>query len=88
MTYEDTVNYLSESEREVMGLIFALAGYPAHEVYETVPFMLLDSLEAIDADRIARLIEHIEEYSDYLIIALLPEDAAALDNGDKIITKI
>lgn len=87
-TYEDTVDHLSESEREVMGLIFVLAGYLAHEVYETVPFMLLDSLEAIDADRIARLIKHIEEYSEYLIIALLPEDTAVLDNEDKMITNI
>jgi len=46
--YEDTVDHLSESEREVTGLIFALAGYLAHEVYEDVPFMLLDSLEALD----------------------------------------
>jgi chromosome segregation ATPase len=77
-TYEDTVDHLSESEREVTGLIFALAGYLAHEVYETVPFMLLDSLEAIDATRIARLVEYVEGYSDYLVVALLPEDAAAL----------
>lgn len=42
-TYEDVVENLSECEREVTGLIFGLAGYLAHDVYETVPFMLLDS---------------------------------------------
>lgn len=42
--YEDTVNHLSESEREVTGLVFALAGYLVHDVHEQVPFMLLDSL--------------------------------------------
>jgi len=78
-TYEDTVKNLSESEREVTGLVFALAGYLAHKVHETVPFMLLDSLEAIDSERIATLIEYFEEYSDYLVAALLPEDAAALN---------
>jgi chromosome segregation ATPase len=78
-TYEDTVDNLSESEREVTGLIFALSGYFAHDVYETVPFMLLDSVEAIDADRIATLVEYLEGYSEYLVVALLPEDAAALD---------
>ena len=77
-TYEDTVDHLSESEREVTGLVFALAGYLAHEVYETVPFMLLDSLEAIDSERIAALVEYVEEFSEYLVVALLPEDAAAL----------
>jgi len=31
-TYEDTIAYLSESEREVTGLVFALAGYLAHDL--------------------------------------------------------
>lgn len=78
VTYEDTIEHLSESEREVTGLIFALAGYLAHEVYEIVPFILLDSLEAIDSDRIAVLVEYLEEFSDYLLVALLSEDAEAL----------
>ncbi len=77
-TYEDTVDHLSESEREVTGLVFSLAGYLAHEVYEQIPAILLDSLEAIDSDRIAALIEYLEQYADNLVVALLPEDAAAL----------
>lgn len=77
--YEDTVDHLSESEREVTGLVFALAGYLVHDVAETVPFILLDSLEAIDSDRIARVVEYFREHADHLIAALLPEDAAALD---------
>jgi len=77
-TYEDTVDHLSESEREVTGLVFALAGYLVHDVHETVPFILLDSLEAIDADRIAAVVEYLESYADNLVVALLPEDAAAL----------
>jgi chromosome segregation ATPase len=87
-TYEDTVEHLSESEREVTGLVFALAGYLAHEVYETVPFMLLDSLEAIDSGRIAALIEYIEEFSEYLVVALLPEDAAALSEKHRRVSDI
>jgi len=78
-TYEDTIDNLSESEREMTGLIFALSGYFAHDVYEQVPFILLDSVEAIDADRIATLVEYLEGYSEYLVVALLSEDAAALD---------
>ncbi|MFB1064573.1 archaea-specific SMC-related protein [Natrinema sp. H-ect4] len=76
--YEDTVANLSESEREVIGLIVALAGYLVHEVYQHVPFMLLDSLEAIDSDRIADLIDYFSEYAPYLIVALLPEDASGI----------
>lgn len=76
--YEDTVEHLSESEREVTGLIFALAGYLVHEVHEVVPCMLLDSLEAIDSHRIASLIAYFEEFVPNVVVALLPEDAAAL----------
>jgi len=71
--YEDTVDHLSESEREVTGLVFALAGYLVHDdVHETVPFILLDSLEAIDSDRIARVVDYFRTHADYLVAALLP----------------
>jgi predicted nucleic acid-binding Zn-ribbon protein len=79
-TYEDSVAHLSESEREVTGLVLALAGYLVHDVHEEVPFMLLDSLEAIDAKRIAQLVEYLEQYASYVVVALLPEDASALDD--------
>jgi predicted nucleic acid-binding Zn-ribbon protein len=80
VVYEDTIDHLSESEREVTGLVFALAGYLAHDVHETVPFILLDSLEAIDADRIAAVVEYFDAFADYLLVALLPGDARALDD--------
>jgi len=80
-SYEDTVNHLSESEREVAGLVFALAGYLVHDVHEKVPFMLLDSLEAIDSARIAELVEYFQAFPDYLVVALLKEDAQALDES-------
>jgi DNA repair exonuclease SbcCD ATPase subunit len=79
--YEDTVDHLSESERAVTGLVFALAGYLVHDVAEAVPFMLLDSLEAIDAERIAALVEYFADEVPYLVVALLPEDAVALDDS-------
>jgi len=77
--YEDTVEHLSESEREVIGLVVALAGYLVHDVHETVPVMLLDSLEAIDATRIARLLDYFADFATYLIVALLEEDASRID---------
>ncbi|MFB6108052.1 MAG: archaea-specific SMC-related protein [Haloplanus sp.] len=87
-TYEDTIDHLSESEREVTGLVCALAGYLVHEVYEDVPFVLLDSLEAIDSERISLLVEYLAEYADNLVVALLPEDAAALSESYPRITDI
>jgi DNA repair exonuclease SbcCD ATPase subunit len=88
VTYEDEFEHLSESEREVTGLVFALAGYLAHDVYEEVPFILLDSLEAIDSERIATLVEYMGEYAECLVVALLPEDAAALDDEYERIAEI
>ncbi|MFB6150510.1 MAG: archaea-specific SMC-related protein [Haloarculaceae archaeon] len=87
-TYEDSIDHLSESEREVTGLIFALAGYLTHDVYETCPFLLLDSIEAIDSDRIARLVDYVADYAEYVVVALLPEDAQALDDDYRRVTDI
>lgn len=87
-TYEDTIDHLSESEREVTGLMFALAGYLVHELHETVPFMLLDSVEAIDAERLADLVSYFAEYVEYLVVALLPEDAQALPSEYTRVTEI
>jgi DNA repair exonuclease SbcCD ATPase subunit len=86
--YEDTVDHLSESEREITGLILALAGFLAHEVYEDVPYILLDSLEAVDSERIAKLVDYVSDYADYLVVALLTEDAQAVDGDHRRITEI
>ncbi len=86
--YEDTVDHLSESEREVTGLVFALAGFLVHDVHEVVPVILLDSLEAIDSDRIARVIEYFQTHVEHLVAALLPEDAEALPADYAYVTDI
>jgi DNA repair exonuclease SbcCD ATPase subunit len=88
VTYEDTVGNLSESEREVTGLVFALAGHLTHSVADEVPFLLLDSLEAIDSERIAMLVEYFEQHAKFLVVALLPEDAAPLDDSYSEVTEI
>jgi hypothetical protein len=50
--------------------------------------MLLDSVEAIDANRLADLVEYVAEYSDYLVVALLAEDAAALSDDYEYVQNI
>lgn len=60
------------------GLVFALAGYFAHDLPEVVPFVLLDLLEAIGAERVASPIEYFDECTEYLLVALPPENAEAL----------
>jgi DNA repair exonuclease SbcCD ATPase subunit len=86
--YEDTVDHLSESEREVAGLVFALAGYLVHDLSEEVPFVVLDSMEAIDADRIAATVDYFGAHAPNVVIALLPEDASALDRDYQRITDL
>jgi hypothetical protein len=65
----------------VTGLVFALAGYLVYDVHKAAPFMLLDSLEAIDSERIAKLVEYFADYGQYLVVVLLPEDDRALDSS-------
>jgi hypothetical protein len=62
--------------------------YRSPDLYEHLPSMLLDPLETIDSDRIAALVEYFSEYAEYLVVALLPEDAAALDDDYQRVTEI
>jgi len=81
--YEDTVDTLSESEREVVGLVIALAGYLVHDVASDVPFLLFDSVEMIDADRMAALLEYVTSQTevDFLVAALLSKDTEAIQKS-------
>jgi hypothetical protein len=45
--YEDTVDTLSKSEREVVALVVALAGYLVHDVASAVPFIVIDAVEML-----------------------------------------
>jgi hypothetical protein len=42
----------------------------------------------IDSERIATLTEYLEAYTEYLVVALLPEDANALDDEYRRIEEI
>ena len=49
---------------------------------------IVEVLEAIDSNRVVDLIEYFESYVDYLVVALLPEDASALDGEHTFITEL
>jgi len=53
----DTVEHLSESECEVTILVYVFAGNLVNDVGDVLSVMLVDSLEAVDAKRIATLIK-------------------------------
>lgn len=77
--YEDTIDTLSKSEREVIGLVVALAGYIAHGVSSELPIVVIDAVEMLDADRIYGLLTYFKQHADYVVTAVLPEEADELD---------
>ena len=81
-TTQDTIDNLSESEREVTGLIFALTGYLVHDVADVFPVTLMDSIEMVDSNRIEQLLQYYGQYTEYLIVAALPADADQIDVGE------
>lgn len=76
--YEDVVEHLSKSEREVVGLVVALAGYIVHDVADEVPVVVIDAIEMLDADRIQSLLDFFARHATYVLAATLPEEAAEL----------
>jgi len=79
--YDDTVDNLSKSEREVIGLVVALAGYLAHGVGDELPFVVVDAVEMFDAARIQGLVEHFDRYATYVVATVLPAERAEIDDA-------
>ncbi|MFB6234469.1 MAG: archaea-specific SMC-related protein [Halopenitus sp.] len=78
--YEDVITNLSKSEREVISLVVALAGYIAHDVADELPIVVVDAVEMLDAARIEGLLEYFSQYADYVVMAVLPEEAKELED--------
>lgn len=78
--YEDTIENLSKSEREVISLVVALAGYLAHDVANELPIIVIDAVEMLDAERIQGLLEYFSQYAHYVVMAVLPEEGKELAN--------
>ena len=49
------------------------------DLEETAPMVLFNSVESIDATRLERLFEYINDYAPFLVCALLPAEASAID---------
>lgn len=50
--------------------------------------MLLDSLKAIDAERITTPLDNLTEHTGYLFVALLPEGVESLPDEYTYVTEI
>ncbi|WP_254525728.1 archaea-specific SMC-related protein [Natrinema caseinilyticum] len=74
-TQQDSLDHLAESEREMVGLVLALAGFVTYDVADITPVLVLDSLGAFDAERTRRLVDHFADETDYLVATAHPESA-------------
>ncbi|WP_345783490.1 hypothetical protein [Halomontanus rarus] len=63
-----TIYWLNSDLSELISEGLTCHRQPGVDVHDVVPFMLLDSLEAIGSNRIAELVEYFEEYVDYLVL--------------------
>jgi hypothetical protein len=62
----------------VVGLVIALAGYLVYDVAETVPVVVVDAIEMLDAARIGGLLDFFADHARYVVAAVLPEEAERL----------
>jgi len=70
---EAQLDALSEGERELLGIVVALAGHEAFEVSDRVPVMLLDGLGGLASDNLRLLVDYLEERAPYLVLTAYPE---------------
>lgn len=64
---------LSEGERELVGIVTALAGYRTFDVDERVPCILLDGIGQLAAEHIRHMIEYLEDTTEILVTTAYPE---------------
>jgi len=67
------IQNLSEGERELVGIVTALAGYRTFNVDERVPCILLDSIGQLAAEHIRHMIEYLEDTAEVLVTTAYPE---------------
>ena len=71
---EAELDALSEGERELLGIVAALAGHEAFEVSQRVPVMLLDGLGGLATDNLQILVEYLAARTEYLVLTAYPEN--------------
>ncbi|THE64016.1 hypothetical protein D8Y22_14930 [Salinadaptatus halalkaliphilus] len=72
-TRTEHLDHLAESEREMIGLVLALAGYITYDVSDVTPVLVLDSLGAFDSERTRRLVDYFADETEYLVATAHPE---------------
>jgi chromosome segregation ATPase len=79
---ETTIDTLSEAERELVGIVVAIAGYRTFEVSDRVPMILLDGVSQLAADNLRLLCEFLSDDTEMLVTTAYPE--ANVVDGNRI----
>ena len=79
---ETTIDTLSEAERELVGIVVAIAGYRTFEVSDRVPMILLDGVSQLAADNLRLLCEYLSDDTEILVTTAYPE--ASVVDGNRI----
>lgn len=70
---ETDIDSLSEGERELVGIVVAVAGHRTFGVDDRVPVILLDGISQLSADNLRLLTEYLADASDVLVTTAYPE---------------
>lgn len=72
---ETTIDTLSEAERELVGIVVAIAGYRTFEVGDRVPMILLDGVSQLAADNLRLLCEYLSDDTQTLVTTAYPQNS-------------
>ena len=70
---EAALDALSEGERELLGIVAALAGHEAYDVDERLSIILLDGIGGLANENLHSLVEYLTERAEYLVLTTYPE---------------
>lgn len=70
---EADIGSLSEGEREILGIVTALAGFETFDVADHVPVMLLDGIGGFAEANLKTLIEYLDQRTEYCVFTAYPE---------------
>ena len=69
---EASLDALSEGERELLGIVAALAGHEAFDVAERLPVMVLDGHTGLDDGNLHTLVDYLESRAEILVLSAYP----------------
>jgi DNA repair exonuclease SbcCD ATPase subunit len=70
---ETVIQNLSEGERELVGIVVAVAGYRTFDVADRVPLILLDGISQLSAANLRSLTEYLSDAAEVLVTTAYPE---------------